>query len=106
MARISMPKTGSGLGAAALLAGESMRNAMNVPRLKPLAAAAALAVLGVTALPAAGADWSDTSISWRYGTSFAEPFDNNASGGRQDIKKNIFGLTHASGFKYGTNFFN
>ena len=46
------------------------------------------------------ADWSDTALSWRYGTRFAEPFN------AQDISKNILGLTHASGYKYGTNFFN
>ncbi len=46
------------------------------------------------------ADWSDTSIGWRYGTKFAEPFEGN------DISKNIMNLTHVSGYKYGTNFFN
>jgi len=59
-------------------------------------AAAALAV----SASAQAADWSDTSISWRYGTRFAEPFN------PQDIKKHIFALTHASGYKYGSNFFN
>jgi hypothetical protein len=49
---------------------------------------------------ASAAEWSDTSVSWRYGTKFAEPFNT------QDISKNILGLTHASGYKYGTNFFN
>ncbi|CAN5501063.1 hypothetical protein BH11PSE11_BH11PSE11_13670 [soil metagenome] len=49
---------------------------------------------------AVAADWSDTSLSWRYGTKFAEPFNT------QDIAKNILGLTHVSGYKYGTNFFN
>jgi len=49
---------------------------------------------------AQAAEWSDTSIGWRYGTRFAEPF------GANDIHKNIFSLTHASGYKYGTNFFN
>jgi len=52
------------------------------------------------------ADWSDTSISARYGSSFAEPYDNNADGSRKDIKKGIIALTHVSGYKYGTNFFN
>jgi nucleoside-specific outer membrane channel protein Tsx len=52
------------------------------------------------------ADWSDTSISVRYGSSFAEPYDNNADGSRKDIKKGIIALTHVSGYKYGTNFFN
>ncbi|MFC3108704.1 outer envelope protein [Undibacterium arcticum] len=59
---------------------------------------------GVTALasiqPAGAADWSDTSIGYRYGTHFAEPFNG------QDITKNIFNLTHASGYKYGSNYFN
>jgi nucleoside-specific outer membrane channel protein Tsx len=46
------------------------------------------------------ADWSNTAIGWRYGTKFGEPFI------EKDITKNIFNLTHASGYKYGTNFFN
>ena len=50
--------------------------------------------------PASAADWSDTAISWRYGQRFREPFN------PADIKKNIFALTHASGYKYGTNYFN
>lgn len=62
------------------------------------------AVLGAltmaTSVPALAADWSDTSIGWRYGTQFAEPFNN------RDIKKHILNLTHVSGYKYGTNFFN
>jgi hypothetical protein len=59
---------------------------------------AALALCGLTAAHAA--DWSDTSLGWRTGNKFAEPY------GANDIKKNIFSLTHASGYKYGTNFFN
>src|SRR4051812_2440298 len=68
--------------------------------------AAALAALGFmtlaasAALPASAADWSDTAISWRYGERFREPFNPS------DIKKNIFALTHASGYKYGSNYFN
>jgi nucleoside-specific outer membrane channel protein Tsx len=46
------------------------------------------------------AEWSDTALSWRYGSDFAEPFNPN------DISKNILALTHASGYKYGTNFIN
>jgi nucleoside-specific outer membrane channel protein Tsx len=57
---------------------------------------AALAICGVTTQ---AADWSDTSIGYRYGTRFAEPF------GANDITKNIVNLSHASGYKYGTNFF-
>jgi nucleoside-specific outer membrane channel protein Tsx len=65
-------------------------------RLVPLCLAAAFAM----SASAQAADWSDTSISWRYGSKFAEPFN------PQDIKKHIFALTHASGYKYGSNFFN
>ena len=62
-------------------------------RLLPLLAALPFAA-------AHAADWSDTSIGWRYGTRFAEPY------GATDIHKNILSLTHVSGYKYGTNFFN
>ncbi len=61
--------------------------------------AAVLVALAVCSLAATAADWSDTSISWHYGTKFAEPFEGN------DITKNIYSLTHVSGYKYGTNFF-
>jgi len=46
------------------------------------------------------ADWSDTSIGFRTGTKFAEPFNT------QDIKKDIYNLNHVSGYAYGGNFFN
>ncbi|GHC92851.1 hypothetical protein GCM10007320_43330 [Pseudorhodoferax aquiterrae] len=49
---------------------------------------------------ASAADWSDTSVGVRYGTKFAEPYNPN------DIEKTIVNLTHSSGYKYGTNFFN
>lgn len=62
--------------------------------------AAALAALIAACGTAAAADWSDTSIGWRYGRKFAEPF------GRNDIHKNVVDLQHASGYTYGTNFFN
>ncbi|MEP6872945.1 MAG: outer envelope protein [Burkholderiales bacterium] len=71
-------------------------------KLTALTAAALLTLAG----SARAADWSDTSISMRYGTSFAEPYDNNVDGSRKDIKKGIIALTHISGYKYGTNFFN
>ena len=57
-------------------------------------------VLGTAVTSAHAAEWSDTSIGWRYGTKFGEPFEGN------DIHKNIINLTHASGYKYGVNFFN
>ncbi|GAB3453448.1 outer membrane protein OmpK [Massilia terrae] len=46
------------------------------------------------------ADWSDTSIAYRVGNSFAEPFNPN------DIHKDIIQFTHASGYTYGSNFVN
>jgi nucleoside-specific outer membrane channel protein Tsx len=49
---------------------------------------------------ASAANWSDTYIGWRYGSTYAEPFNS------QDISKNILNLQHVSGYKYGTNFFN
>jgi hypothetical protein len=54
------------------------------------------------AIPTAvhAADWSDTSIGFRTGNKYAEPF------GATDITKNIVDLNHVSGYKYGTNFFN
>lgn len=63
--------------------------------IKRAALFAALAACGFTAH---AADWSDTSISYRYGTKFAEPFNS------QDISKNIVNFSHVSGYKYGTNF--
>jgi len=59
-----------------------------------------LAAATFCALTAHAADWSDTSIGYRYGSEFAEPFNNN------DIHKNILNFTHASGYKYGSNFLN
>ncbi|HEY8100635.1 MAG TPA: outer envelope protein [Burkholderiaceae bacterium] len=59
-----------------------------------------LLMAGLLSASVQAADWSDTSLSWRYGTKFAEPFDS------KDISKNIYGLTHVSGYKYGVNFFN
>ena len=71
------------------------------------AVASIVAIAGCAAAFAAqAADWSDTSLSVRYGTKFAEPYDNDANGSRVDIKKTIVGLTHADGYKYGSNFFN
>jgi len=68
---------------------------------RPLTVAAMSALaLGIALGTAAqAADWSDTSLSWRYGTKFAEPYEGN------DISKNILNFTSVSGFKYGTNFF-
>ncbi|WP_426207472.1 outer envelope protein [Massilia sp. TWP1-3-3] len=46
------------------------------------------------------ADWSDTALSWRIGNTFREPYN------PLDIRKNIVALTHASGYRYGSNFLN
>jgi nucleoside-specific outer membrane channel protein Tsx len=66
---------------------------------KTIIAAGAAALMLLSGV-AQAADWSDTAISYRYGTRFAEPFNG------ADISKHIFALTHASGYKYGSNFFN
>ena len=66
---------------------------MTATTLLRLSAAITLLVLGA-------ADWSDTAISWRAGNDFREPFN------AKDINKNIFALTHASGYVYGSNYFN
>ena len=60
----------------------------------------ALVAMAAFAVCAQAAEWSDTAISLRHGTNYAEPFNSNA------VTKTIVGLTHASGFKYGSNFFN
>ena len=56
--------------------------------------------LSMGAADAGAVEWSDTSIGYRYGTQFAEPFVGDG------IHKNIFNFTHASGYKYGTNYLN
>lgn len=43
-------------------------------------------------------DWTNNSLSYRYGTQFREPFNT------RDIAKNIVSFTHANGYTYGTNF--
>ncbi|MCW5299458.1 outer envelope protein [Herbaspirillum lusitanum] len=61
---------------------------------------AALAVSAMGSMSANAAEWADNSIGIRYGTQFAEPFNS------QDIAKKIVNFTHASGYKYGTNYLN
>lgn len=61
---------------------------------------AVAAVLLCSCATTRAAEWSDTALSWRIGNTFAEPFN------PLDIRKNIFALTHASGYKYGSNYFN
>ena len=61
---------------------------------------ALVCAIAAGACAAHAADWSDTSIGYRHGSDFAEPFNTNA------IAKNIVDFNHVSGFKYGSNFFN
>lgn len=61
---------------------------------------ACYAALMLAAGAANALDWSDNAISWRYGTRFAEPFN------PEHIDKHVIALTHASGYKYGSNYFN
>lgn len=56
------------------------------------------ASLSLLALGAQAADWSDTSLSYRFGNKYAEPYN------PKDVSKNILNLSHVSGYKYGTNF--
>ncbi len=59
-----------------------------------------IVLLGYCSTPAMALDWSNNSISWRYGSNFREPFNNQA------ISKHIVSLTHASGYRYGSNYLN
>ena len=51
----------------------------------------------VTGVEAAA--WSDTYVGYRYGDKFHEPCCS-----KTDIRKDIFSLTHVSGYQYGINF--
>jgi hypothetical protein len=64
---------------------------------KTIAACAALMLLPAAAM---AAEWSDTALSWRHGQTFREPFNPN------NISKHIVAFTHASGYKYGSNYVN
>jgi hypothetical protein len=44
-------------------------------------------------------EWRDLSLGYRAGANFSEPF------GKEDVHKNIFNLSYANGYDYGTNFF-
>jgi len=67
----------------------------------PRSAALCLALAACLASSAAQAlDWSDNAISYRVGNAFREPFNPN------EIRKNVFAFTHASGYQYGSNYFN
>jgi len=57
------------------------------------------ATSSLTAHEAQGAEWSDTEVNYQYGTRFEEPFNPD------HVTKNIVTLQHASGYKWGRNFF-
>jgi len=72
-----------------------------------LCAVAICAFAGLAFTPMVqAADWSDTAISARYGTDFAEPYDNDSNGKRVNITKEILALTNVTGYKYGSTFIN
>ncbi|MCG6658940.1 hypothetical protein HOP52_14360 [Halomonas campisalis] len=64
-------------------------------KIASLSLASCLVATGVNA-----ATWSDTFIGYRYGTQFKEPGNDKA------IDNHILQLSHASGYAYGSNFFN
>lgn len=61
---------------------------------------AVLSVITVVSLSAQAADWSDTSIGYRYAPQQSEP------GVSDKVEKNILNFKHVSGDKRGTNLFN
>jgi nucleoside-specific outer membrane channel protein Tsx len=61
--------------------------------------ATALGLIALAALPVSAADWSDTSFQYRNGSNFQEPANPDK------LKKDIFNLTHVSGYSLGGNFF-
>jgi nucleoside-specific outer membrane channel protein Tsx len=78
MAKTRMPAFATSLGTAALIAGSMI----------------------FAATPATAEEWSDTSLGYKYGTTYREPFNPN------DVTKNYLVFNHIGGYKYGTNFFN
>ncbi|MBI2312652.1 MAG: hypothetical protein HYU77_09135 [Betaproteobacteria bacterium] len=74
---------------------------------------AAICATGLLATQgASSAEWSDTEIQYVRGTKFREPFNPfNPTDGKigatnsTDVTKSIVTLQHASGYKYGRNFF-
>jgi nucleoside-specific outer membrane channel protein Tsx len=60
-----------------------------------------LALAGLLGTTNANAfEWSDTSIGFRHGSKFREPYND------RNISKNIISITHANGYKYGSNYLN
>jgi nucleoside-specific outer membrane channel protein Tsx len=59
-----------------------------------------LGLCALTVLPAGAADWSDTFLGYRHGSSFYEPAN------PAPIQKDIVQFTHASRYFLGSNFLN
>lgn len=72
----------------------------------------AAVALGGCALSATALDWSDTSLFVNHGPNYKFPgtrFDLGGDGRNyreQDVRVTTYGLQHASGYRYGTNFAN
>jgi nucleoside-specific outer membrane channel protein Tsx len=66
---------------------------------KTIVRSASFALLAAGACASHAADWSDTSLSYRYGSKFAEPYID------ADISKHVVNFSNVSGYKYGKNFF-
>lgn len=64
-----------------------------------------LAVAITCAAGAHAADWSDTSVNYRY-IAKESAFVVDAGGNKVDVAKQIISLEHISGYKYGSNYFN
>lgn len=56
--------------------------------------------LGMAAISAQAANWSDNSVGYRYSPSYTEPSN------PETVTKNILSFTHVSGYDYGQNFLN
>lgn len=67
---------------------------------KRILSLSAIALAVAVAPQVSAANWSDTFVGYRYGTQFTEPKN------PEKVKKNIFSLTHVSGYDYGQNFVN
>lgn len=67
---------------------------------KRILSLSAIAVAIAVAPQVSAANWSDTSVGYRYGNHFTEPTNPNK------VKKHVLSLTHVSGYDYGQNFVN
>jgi nucleoside-specific outer membrane channel protein Tsx len=65
----------------------------------------AMAVAMSCSAAVSAADWSDTSVNYRY-IAKESGFIVDAAGNKVDVAKHIVSLEHISGFKYGSNYFN